>query len=99
VASSELRPAIIFDHITDAVFNGISVQSNPKAESVLRFIDCEQILLAAARVLTPSSVFLQLEGEENTGIIVEDGDISKAASALAFKNGATETSVRLRDRS
>ena len=99
VASSELRPAIIFDHITDAVFNSISVQSNPKAESVLRFIDCEQILLAAARVLTPSSVFLQLEGEGNTGIIVEDGDISKAASALAFKNGAIETSVRLRDRS
>jgi hypothetical protein len=83
--------------VEDAVFNGFSVEGNTQAESVLRFIDSKQTLITAPRVLTPSSTFLQLEGEANEGIIVEGGDISKAASAVAFKSGATEQSVKLRN--
>ena len=81
----------------DAAFNGFSVQGNPQAESVLRFIDSKQALLTASRVLTPAGPFLQVEGEGNDGIIVEGGDLSKAASPVAFKNGAPETSVKLRN--
>lgn len=97
VSTPDLRPAVIFDHVEDAVFNGLSVQGNTDAESVLRFIDSKQTLITAARVLTPSSTFLQLEGEANDGIIVEGGDLSKAASVVAFKSGATEKSVKLRN--
>jgi hypothetical protein len=97
VSTPDLRPAVIFDHVEDAVFNGFSVEGNTQAESVLRFIDSKQTLITAPRVLTPSSTFLQLEGEANEGIIVEGGDISKAASAVAFKSGATEQSVKLRN--
>lgn len=97
VSTPDLRPAVIFDHVEDAVFNGLSVQGNAEAESVLRFIDSKQTLITAPRVLTPSSTFLQLEGEANEGIIVEGGDLSKAASAVAFKFGATEQSVKLRN--
>jgi polygalacturonase len=97
VSTPDLRPAVIFDHVEDAVFNGFSVEGNTDAESVLRFIDSKQTLITAPRVLTLSSTFLQLEGEANEGIIVEGGDISKAASAVAFKSGATEQSVKLRN--
>jgi hypothetical protein len=97
VSTPDLRPAVIFDHVEDVAFNGFSVQGNPAAESVLRFIDSKQTLLTAARVLTPSSTFLQLEGEANGGIIVEGGDLSKAASVVAFKSGATDKSVKLRN--
>jgi hypothetical protein len=97
VSTPELRPAVIFDHVEDAAFNGFSVQGNPEAESVLRFIDSKQTLITAARVLTPSSPFLQLEGEANEGIIVEGGDLSKAASPVVFKNGASEGQVKLRN--
>jgi hypothetical protein len=97
VSTPDLRPAVIFDHVEDAVFNGFSVQGNAEAESVLRFIDSKQTLITAPRVLTPSSTFLQLEGEANEGIIVEGGDLSRAASAVAFKFGATESAVKLRN--
>jgi hypothetical protein len=97
VSTPDLRPAVIFDHVQDASINGIGVQGNPQAESVIRFIDSEQVLLTAARVLTPSSAFLQLEGEANSGITVEGGDLSKAASVVVFKDGATEKSVKLRN--
>jgi hypothetical protein len=97
VSTPDLRPAMILDHTEDVAINGFSVQGNPEAESVLRFIDSRQALLTATRVLTPSSVFLQIEGEANDGIIVDGGDLSKAASPVAYKNGATEMAVKLRN--
>jgi hypothetical protein len=97
VSEPDLRPAVIFDHVEDAAFYGLSVQGNPQAESVLRFIDSKQALLTASRVLTPAGLFLQVEGESSDGIIVEGGDLSKSTSAVAFKSGAPETSVKLRN--
>jgi hypothetical protein len=96
VNSPDLRPAVILDHVKDAAINGLSVEGNQQAESVLRFIDTKQTLLTAARLLTPAAVFLQLEGAANEGIAIAGGDLSRAASPLAFKNGATEKAVKLR---
>lgn len=94
VSTPDLRPAVILDHVTDVAVNNISVQGNTEAESVLRIIDSEQVLLTAARVLGPSSAFLQLEGKANKGIVIEGGDLSKATSAVVFKDGASEKSVK-----
>jgi hypothetical protein len=97
VATPDLRPALILDHVADVAINGFSVQGNSAAESVLRFIDSKDALLTGTRVLTPSPVFLQLEGSANERIIVEGGDLSRASSPVAFKSGATENAVRLRN--
>ncbi len=97
VATPDLRPALILDHVADVAINGFSVQGNAAAESVLRFIDSKDALLTGTRVLTPSSVFLQLEGAANERIIVEGGDLSRASSPVAFKSGATESAVKLRN--
>ena len=97
MSEPDLRPAVIFDHVEDAAIYGLNVQGNAQAESVLRFIDSKQALLTGSRVLTASKPFLQLEGEGNDGIIVEGGDLSKASSAVAFKNGASEQAVKLRN--
>jgi Glycosyl hydrolases family 28 len=96
VSKPDLRPAVIFDHVEDAAINGLSVQGNTEAESVLRFIDSKQTLMTATRLLTPAAVFLQLEGPSNQGITIEGGDLSKAARPLTFKSGATEQAVKLR---
>ena len=97
VSTPEMRPAVIFDHVEDVAVNGLSVQANPAAESVLRCINSKQILLTASRLLSPAAVFLQLEGTGNTDIKIDGGDLTKAAKVLAYKNGATEKAVRLRD--
>jgi hypothetical protein len=97
VSAPELRPAIVFDHVEDAAVNGLSAQGNLRSQSLLRFIDTRDVLLTASRVLTPSAVFLQVEGADSKGIIVDGGDLSKADEPLAFHADATEDSVKLRD--
>jgi hypothetical protein len=96
VASPELRPALVFDHVEDAAINGFSAQGNAKAESLLRFIDSKDVLLTAPRVLAPVPVFLQVEGAASAGIKVDGGDLSKASEPLAVKSGAAESAVKLR---
>lgn len=97
VSAPEMRPAVILDHVQDVSVNGLSVQANPAAESALRCINSKQILLTAARLLSPAAVFLQLEGTENENIKIDGGDVSKAVAVLAYKDGATKKAVQLRD--
>lgn len=96
VASQDVRPAVVFDRVEDVAINGLSVQGDAQAESVLRFTGCKQALLTATRLLTPAATFLQLEGTANQDITIDGGDISKAAKPLALKDGATEKAVKLR---
>ena len=92
----DLRPAVIFDHVSDATVNALAVQGNPEAESVLRVIDSHDVLLSATRVTTPATVFLRVEGKENAGITVDGGAIEKAGKAVEFADGANPSAVKLR---
>ena len=96
IAASDLRPAIIFDHVNDAAVNGLSVQGDSGAESVLRFIESQDVLMSATKLLKPAKVFLQVEGAANENLTLDGGDISMATTPVAFKNGASEKSVKLR---
>ena len=84
VEKPDLRPAMVFDHVQDAAINGFSAQGNKDAESLLRFTDCRDVLITAARVLTPVPVFLGLEGSSE-GVRIESGDLSKAGTATVRK--------------
>lgn len=94
-ATPDLRPAVVLDHAEDIAFIGFSVQGNLQAESVMRLTDCKQVLISATRVLTPSSPFLSVEGADNENIIVDGGDLSKAAMPAVFKSGASANAVKL----
>jgi polygalacturonase len=95
-AKPDLRPAVVFNHVRDVAINGLSAQGNEQGESVLRFTDVTDALLTASRVLTPVPVFLQLEGQGNSGVTVDGGDLAKAAQPLALKDGATAKAAKLR---
>jgi hypothetical protein len=96
VASNDLRPAVIFDHVSDAGINGLSADGNTQAESLLRFNDSHDVMLTASRVLKPAAVFLQLEGSGNDAITIDGGNLSKAGTPVAFSRGATDGAVKVR---
>jgi polygalacturonase len=96
VASPDLRPALIFDHVQDVAINGLNIQANASAESALRIIDSKDILLTAPRLLTSTTTFLQLEGADNQNITIDGGDISKAQKPLTLADKATKTSIKIR---
>lgn len=92
----DLRPAVVLDHVSDATVNGLAVQGNPEAESVLRVIESQDVLFSATRVTTPAAVFLRVEGKRNAGITVDGGAIEKAVKPLELANGAEASAVRVR---
>jgi hypothetical protein len=96
ISSPDLRPAVVFDQVTDASVNGLSAQGSPQAESLLRFINTRDALLTATRVLTPAAVLLRLEGAASQGITVDGGHLSKAGKLMAYGGGATVKAVKLR---
>jgi len=69
----DLRPAIVFDHVSDASLNGVAAQGNPQAKSVLRLIAAEDVLVSSPRLLTPAAVYLQVEGAASRAITIGDG--------------------------
>jgi len=96
-ATSDRRPALIFDRVTDAAVSGLSVIADPAAESALRVISSKQVLITAPRLLDDTKVFFSLEGSGNERIVIDGGDISSAAQPLILKDGAHKESVRFRN--
>lgn len=96
LAAPDLRPAVVFDHVTDAAVTGLNVQGVKDSESALRFINSKDVLMTASRLTAPAKVFLQVEGADNKNISVDGGDLSKADKPLTLANGANKKSVKLR---
>lgn len=92
VVEPDLRPAMVLDHVHDATVNGFAAQGNAKAE-VLRCSDCEDVLVTAAKVLTPAAAFVQVDGAGNRGITIDGGDIGQAAEAV---RGEGKSAVKVR---
>jgi hypothetical protein len=91
----DLRPAIILDNVSDASIAGLSAQGHPDVE-LMRFIGVHDVLLSSPRVLTPVSVFLNLEGTGNTGITIDGGDLRKAGKPVKSKIQDEEKAIKIR---
>ena len=90
----DARPAIIFDNVHDATINGLAAKGSEGTE-LLRFINSKDVLLTAPKLLTPSSVFLLVQGSSSNNITVSGGDIQKAKQGLVVNNGAEKNAVRM----
>lgn len=96
VTKSDLRPAVVLENVEDAGVNGLSAQGNLKAQGLLRFTDSREIYLSACRVLTPAAVFLHTEGNASRGIMIDGGDVAKAANVVSFGGRASKDAVKVR---
>ncbi|NML21754.1 glycoside hydrolase [Pseudoflavitalea sp. G-6-1-2] len=89
----DLRPAIVMDNVQDASISGLQVMADKEAESALRFINCKEIFLSSPRLLNPAKVFLQLEGNANEGILLQNGDLRKATQQITYTRGADKKAI------
>lgn len=97
LTNTDLRPALVFDHVEDAALNGLNALGVQEAESLLRFIESSDVLLTATRVLSPAAVLLQAEGAGCKNIKIDGGDLSKVATPVVVKAGADRRAVTLRE--
>jgi Glycosyl hydrolases family 28 len=96
VEQPDLRPAMVLDHVSDAAINSLSAQGSPQAESLLRFVETRDVLVSAARLLSPAAAFLQVEGAGSQAITIDGGDLWKAAVPVRYEAGASTGAVKLR---
>ena len=95
-ATPDLRPAVVLDGVTDAVFSNFTTGGNPDASSVIRAIDTTDTLISAARLKSPAAVYLAVEGERSADITVDGGNIHRAEKSVTFAQGATEKAAKVR---
>jgi hypothetical protein len=95
VAAADERPAVVFDHVEDASVSGLNAQGNAHAESLLRFANCRDVLLAAPRLLAPVPAFLRVEGATSRNITVDGGDLTKAPKVLELGSDVARGAVRV----
>lgn len=95
VASPELRPAVVLDHVEDVSVVGLSVQGNESAESVMRFRSTSDVSLTAVRELTPAAVFLQVEGADSGEITIHGSSLGKARKPLQLASGVSADAVHI----
>jgi len=93
---TDARPAIIFDNVQDCSIAGLAVKGSTSADCTLRFIKSKDVMISASRLLTPATTFLKLDGNANSGIMLDGGDFRKAVKAVAYENGATAQSIKIR---
>ena len=96
VQTQDLRPALILDRVEDVSITALAVESNPDAESAVRFTDTKSVLMTAPRLLAGVHTFLAIEGTQSKGIILDGGDLTRAAQAVALDRGASPSSVRMK---
>jgi hypothetical protein len=96
VATPDLRPAVVFDKVSDATIEGFSADGNAQAGSLMRLMNTSDTLIKASRVRTPAAVFLRVEGAGSHDITIDGCDLSRAVTATVCADGATQQSVRLR---
>ena len=97
MAQPDQRPAVVLDNVQDAAVASLSLQGSPDAESAVRLISGQDILVSAPRLLGKASVFLSVEGADNHNIKIDGGDLSKANKTLALQNGVDPDAVKLRE--
>ena len=54
------------------------------------------LLFSATRVLTPTAVFLRVEGGGSANVVVDGGDLGKAATPVTLGAGAAQAQVKVR---
>lgn len=91
-AEADARPAIVLDQVEDVIVNGLNAQGSA-GTALLRLIDTKDVLLTATRVGTPAAAFVRVEGAQSEGIIIDGGDLRKAAKTSVVENGAEEKAV------
>lgn len=96
VVAPDLRPAVVLEGVQDAAITALSAQGNEQAESLLRCVNSQDVLLSGLRVLSKVPALLQVEGQASRNITVDGGQLAKADKPLILSRGASETAVNLR---
>jgi hypothetical protein len=76
--AADLRHAMAFDDAQDVTIDGLDAQFSPGAAAVLRMTQVRRATLRNCSPQKPVDTLLRLEGDQTSGVVLEQSDVSKA---------------------
>jgi hypothetical protein len=86
---------VVVNHAKDLVFEGVRVK--PAKGPVFDFANVANVTIRNAVAPAGTEVFLDLEGTNSTGVVIESSDLSAAKTKFATGKGAAATAVKVKD--
>jgi hypothetical protein len=84
--TADLRPAVVCDDVTDLNLSRISAASQPDGEPLIRLDQVRDAWVQSCRATTGANTFLQVNGDQSSGIKLLANDTSNVTRAVDLNN-------------
>jgi len=92
-AEDDLRHAVVFDDVQDAVIDGFASPFAGGAAAVVKLSDVKNVLVRACRPVEGTDVFLRVEGQDSEGVFLNGNDLSTVGTIVEFGDGVSKGAV------
>jgi hypothetical protein len=92
-ASSELRPAMIFEDAVDASIDGFDCDYTSGAAETIRLTDTRGVLVRGCRPAAGTELFLRLQGAESERILLTGNDFSGVGKISETDSNVSENAL------
>jgi hypothetical protein len=92
-AQPDLRHALVFDDVEDAIIDDLDTTCSPGAESVVRLTNARDIFVRGCRPKAGTGPFLKLDGAQSKGIVLSGNDFSNTAKVVERAPGVPRKAV------
>lgn len=87
------RPALIGEDIRRLSISGLMASASKKSPEHIRLINTEDVTISQCFPKDPLPVFLSVEGEHSTGIVLLNNRLGNAQTSLVLEKGLAHTTV------
>jgi len=91
----DLRPALVGEDVEDLELSNFRA-SGQGSETLLRLRDARQVYLHGCRPLDAVPVFLRVEGDGSTGLLLQANDLRQAAQGYILAEGASDEAITVK---
>ena len=93
LAKSDMRHALAFEDVEDALIDGLDAACSPVASSILRLTDVRGVFIRGCRPRARTNVFLKLQGAQSEKVVLAGNDLSCVSKAVERALDVPETAL------
>jgi len=92
-AKGDMRHALVFEDVEDALIDGLDAACSPGASSILRLTDVKGVFVRGCRPRAGTNVFLKLQGAQSERVVLAGNDLSAVSKVAERGREVPETAL------